>query len=73
MENMMCTETDPSAERKMNEIFHRLQGTEENDSSIGICICLIVIFVGSLKIVIEDFYLISLKEIGYLCAIKIVL
>ncbi|GFG38143.1 hypothetical protein Cfor_04812 [Coptotermes formosanus] len=34
MENMMCTETDPSAERKMNEIFHRLQGTEENDSSI---------------------------------------
>jgi hypothetical protein len=56
MENMKCVETDPLAERKMNEILHRLQGNEENNSSIGICICLTIIFAGSLKTVIEDFY-----------------
>lgn len=34
MENMKCVETDPLAERKMNKILHRLQETEENNSSI---------------------------------------
>lgn len=46
MENMNCVETGPLAERKMYEILHRLQGTEEHNSSIGICICLIIILVG---------------------------
>ena len=46
MENMKCVETGPLAEMKMYEILQRLQGTEEHNSSIGICICLIIILVG---------------------------
>ena len=46
MENMKCVGTDPLAERKMYEILHRLQGTEEQNSSIGICICLQIILFG---------------------------
>jgi len=45
MENMK-TETGPLAERKMYEILHQLQETEEHNSSIGICIGLIIILVG---------------------------
>jgi hypothetical protein len=59
MENMKCVETDPLAERKMNKILHRLQETEENNSSIGMYIYLIIILVESLKTVIKDFYLTS--------------
>ena len=46
MENMKCIETGPLAEKKMYEILHRLQGTEERNSSIGICVCLIITLVG---------------------------
>jgi hypothetical protein len=45
MENMKI-ETGPLAEGEMCEILHRLQETEEHNSSIGICICLIIILVG---------------------------
>jgi hypothetical protein len=46
MENMKFIEAGPLAERKMKEIFNQFQGTEEHNSSIGICICLIIILVG---------------------------
>jgi hypothetical protein len=46
MENMRCMATDPLEEKQMYEILHRLQGTEEHNSSMGMCICLVVTLVG---------------------------
>jgi hypothetical protein len=42
MEDMKCQEIDRISKTKMNEILLRLQRNEDNNSSTGICICLII-------------------------------
>jgi hypothetical protein len=49
---MKSQEIDSLSERKMNEILQRLQGNEENNSDTGKCVFLVIILVGSLKMVI---------------------
>jgi hypothetical protein len=56
IQEMKSRETDSLSERKMNEILQKLQGNEENHSGTGKCVFLIIVLVGSLKMVIEVFW-----------------